>query len=430
MVYLHLKFKGCYFLNLKLYMLDYLKEKWVSLSNIGVLPQHNFEKAKRIRIINRFSIIGIYIALFYTFFLLFLSEPVLAFLDFAIVIAGSIVILLQKKRYYTTAAIFMFVSIPLILLSIDVAYGGAGAYFYFFSLFILAYYIFLKRKHLLPILFYLVALFVFSKSFHHLLGIEPSNTAIALAPYFYYINFVFAFFIAAIFLQLFVNEHINNQQKLQASLNETLKQSNKIKTLLKELSHRTKNNLQFISSMLNIQAKQSGDAMLKQKCHDIRNRINAIALAHKNLYLSQIETQINARSYTNDLLYALININAEINAEDNIITETDVDDFFIPLDAAVTLGIVLNELLTNALKYGLKDVETKKLYLSVKFKNENTIQVHICDSSTGISIVNNKENISFGIELVKSLIEQEKGTLKFWEDNGNHVLFSFNYFAK
>jgi len=405
-------------------VINFLQKNWAALSNIGVLPEHDFEKAKRIRIINKFSIIGIYIALSYTFFLLLLSEPYLALLDFAIAVIGTAVIFIQKKRHYKTAALFMFISIPLILLAIDIAYDKAGAYFYFFSMFILAYYIFPKKKYLAPILLYLIFMFGFSISSHYSLGVEPSKIAKNLAPYFFYLNLIFAFIIASIFLHIFADEHINNQKKLETSIEETLKHSTRVKTLLKELSHRTKNNLQFISSMLNIQSKQTNDSLLKQKCQDIRNRINAIALVHKNLYLSQIDSHVNMQFYIQELLDTLLDFATDEHK--NIEVKTDIDDFYVDMDVAVTLGLILNELISNALKHGLKKVDNKKLILKIKLSNSNVIEGYVFDNGSGIQVLNENKNPSFGIEIVKDLLTNKKDTIKFWEDQGNHVFFKYN----
>jgi two-component sensor histidine kinase len=398
---------------------------WNNLSSNGLKPEMGFNEVKRIRIVNQFAVVGIYIALSYTVFLLCLSEPILALLDFAIVIFGLIVYILVKKTNYRIAAVFMFLSIPMPLIAINLFYGQGGAEFYFFSLFILCYYIFPQPRFLFPLLAYLIISFTLARNMGNIA--KPSEMAEILAVYFFYINIVCSFIIGSMFLRLFTREHINYQKEVEEknmqlaiALQETNEKNERIQILLKELSHRTKNNLQLISSLINIQSSKITDVSAKKALDESRNRIISIALIHKKLYQSNQMVSVSFKEYVADLITYLVD-----TFEDKINPfriEQDIDNFAINVDSAVTLGLLLNELLTNSFKHGMKNSDDKFIKILIKRKGKDGLDLIISDSGTGIENIAEADNSSsFGTKLIHSLIKQMKGNLIIEDKNENKL---------
>ncbi len=400
-----------------------LKKIWSDLSNNGVKPEHDFNETKRIRILNRFSIIGIYIAFSYTIFLLILSEPVLALLDFNIVVAGVIVMVLLKYFNYRIAATFMFISIPLTLLLLNIFYGKVGGEFYFFSLFILAYYVFTKKKLLVPILIYMIVVFMLSK--HFSVSITPEGMAKTLAPYFYYINLACTFIIAAIFLQLFVTEHLHYQRQIEeknSNIREAydiaIEQNNKISMLLRELNHRTKNNLQLVSSLISIQSNKITNEAAKKALEESNNRIHSLSLIYQKLYEKDNNSQFTLKEYVNELVLHYQNTFSMPDKKISFVQ--NIDDFEVNMDDATTLGLLINELITNAIKHSEIKDSIIKITLWAKKKTSNSMQIKIQNSGTGISkIFTHDNNSSFGTKLIHILTKQMNGTVSLDNDNEN-----------
>lgn len=237
-----------------------------------------FGEQKSIRILNQFSAVGIIITIYYSLLLAVLSAPELVVYDLNIGILGVFVILITKKFGYRAGGFFMFITIPISLALLNYVYGNVGGHYYYFSLFILSFYIFGKDWRLVLLGLYLIAFFGLSMYLES--TIVPSDNASKLAPFFLYTNIAFAFFIGFLFLRLFVLEHERNQIKiskqnkmLEISVVEAEKKNTEIGILLQELSHRTKNNLQLISSILNIQSFKVKDEKAKQALEEGRNRI-------------------------------------------------------------------------------------------------------------------------------------------------------------
>ena len=398
---------------------------WDQLSSNGVKSEMSFTEVKRIRIINQFCIVGIYIAISYTVFLFCFSARLLALLDFAIAVSGIITYILIKKTNYKIAAVFMFVTIPITLLFLNVFWGNVGAELYFFSMFILAYYIFTERKFLFPIIIYMILVFILAKYYS---AIEkPTGIVLVLTPYFYYVNIGCTFIIAALFLKLFTDEHINYQHQvetknklLEKAVNKTLQKNEQIQTLLKELSHRTKNNLQLVSSLINLQSSKITDDVAKKAMEESRNRIISISLVYEKLYQNNQVTTVSFKEYTNDLISYLSDTFNDKNNPVQI--EQDIDDFTINVDSAVTLGLLINELLTNSFKHGLKDSQVKFLKISIKKDNENKIDICVSDSGKGIEkIMELNNDTSFGTKLIHSLAKQMDGKISVNSNKENHI---------
>lgn len=183
-------------------------------------------------------------------------------------------------------------------------------------------------------------------------------------------------------------------------------------TLLKELYHRTKNNMQIISSMLKIQSQNIQDEYILSTFKNINNKIQSMSLVHQKLYQSRNLSQINLKDYIINLVSLLIQ---SYHVNSNIITvEYDLDDVNIMMDSAIPLGLCLNELITNSFKYAFKPEEQGKLLISLH-QTENNIILQIGDTGNNIPIDFAPKTLStMGLKTVISLIENQlKGTIDY-----------------
>ncbi|MFW5753750.1 MAG: tetratricopeptide repeat-containing sensor histidine kinase [Marinilabiliaceae bacterium] len=181
--------------------------------------------------------------------------------------------------------------------------------------------------------------------------------------------------------------------------------------LLKELNHRVKNNLQMVSSMFSLQAGQLRGTPAEEALTAGRRRIDALMLIHQKLYRENVDTEIPLPGYIKELTESLI-----YSFDKKTDLNFDAVSVALPIDKAIPLGIVINELVTNALKYGPDEGMT--LELSVQQDEEN-IFVTIADNGPGVPDgFDIQKSSSLGLKLVHSLIRQLHGEVIQTNDNG------------
>ncbi|MCF6357386.1 MAG: sensor histidine kinase, partial [Draconibacterium sp.] len=209
-----------------------------------------------------------------------------------------------------------------------------------------------------------------------------------------------------------------NSQLLEAlSINETL---------LKETHHRVKNNLQIISSLLNMQSKFLDDSHTKDIVIESQNRIKSMSLIHQKLYQGSNLTSIESETYFNDLINSLI-LSYGINTE-KIKPKVQVENLLLDVDTAIPLGLILTELISNAFKYGV-DKETGQFYFSFSKQNESELLITIRDNGPGIpENFDIHKSKSYGMKLVDILSKKLKADLVFNNKNGLEVVIKIHRF--
>lgn len=175
-------------------------------------------------------------------------------------------------------------------------------------------------------------------------------------------------------------------------------------TLLKEIHHRVKNNLQIISGLLERQAMTTQDIKTQKLMLEGQNRVFSMALVHQNLYQSENFTVIEIKNYLS-MLIKNIQISHQ-NPHQNVQLELDIDDSTVDIDTAIPLGLILNELITNCYKYAFvgKDKGLLKICFYQKEKD-----FYLCIKDDGIGLPNDfetKKETSLGVNLVKGLARQ------------------------
>jgi two-component sensor histidine kinase/CheY-like chemotaxis protein len=202
---------------------------------------------------------------------------------------------------------------------------------------------------------------------------------------------------------------------------ETLKEKD---LLLKEIHHRVKNNMAMVSSLLNVQSSYIKDKKARTALAESRTCINSIAMLHEKLYRSSDLVNIDFHDYIHDLANSLI-ISYSI-PRDKIELIIDINDIYLGADAAIPLGLIITELVTNSLKYGIKNDE--KLTITIRMKLEdNHFHLTVGDSGPGIDENLDWENTeTLGIRLVTLLTEQLTGKIHLDRQNGTtfHITFS------
>ncbi len=193
--------------------------------------------------------------------------------------------------------------------------------------------------------------------------------------------------------------------------------------LLKEIHHRVKNNLQIVSSLLNLQASSLNDEEQRRVLTDSSVRIRSMSLIHESLYSSGVYHEIEMGYYLRELVTGIF----QTYRPEHTLIELDfrIEDIQLSMDRAILCGLIVTELVTNALKYAFVLSEKGTLEIGmVKTDNEYTLRV--ADNGCGIDteIFHNKTD-SLGITLVRSLTSQLAGSLNVESGNGTILTLSF-----
>ena len=193
--------------------------------------------------------------------------------------------------------------------------------------------------------------------------------------------------------------------------------------LLKEIHHRVKNNLQVISSILNLQSSYVEDEKTLAILQESRNRVRTMAIIHENLYRTEDFSSINFSDYIDNLTSNLIS-SYRINSE--VLLNKELNDVQIVLDQAIPCGLILNELITNSLKYAWKPNEKGTIFISLKEK-KGVVFIEVSDDGIGLPFdFKNPTTDTLGLQLVSTLIEQLDGEINVDTQNGTKYLIIFD----
>jgi two-component sensor histidine kinase len=196
--------------------------------------------------------------------------------------------------------------------------------------------------------------------------------------------------------------------------------------LLRESHHRIKNNLATISSLLNLQSGYIEDETIKEAFKESRKRIQSIAMIHEKLHGSLDLSRIEFGQYIKDLAEALTRSYATPVRRVNLNVNTD--DLFFDVDTSVPLGLIVTELVTNALKYGHHEGEMLNLSISLtKLAREDSVQLEVTDNGPGIpGDLDWRNTNTLGLQLVIMLVEQLEGAVELVNNGGAMFRVTFH----
>ncbi len=207
--------------------------------------------------------------------------------------------------------------------------------------------------------------------------------------------------------------------------NEKLHESVKEKeVLLKEVHHRVKNNLVVIQSLLSLQVKDISDDKSKEYFHDAENRVRSMAMIHEMLHKTDGITKLGSSEYIRNLVNTLFR-NYKIQPN-HIMLQLDVQDIHLDVDTMIPLGLIINELVSNALKYAFPDNAEGELSISLKKADDEGYELVIKDTGVGLpEDFDLKKAKSLGLKIVNTLTKQIDGTLEVSNKDGAEFSIAF-----
>ena len=214
-----------------------------------------------------------------------------------------------------------------------------------------------------------------------------------------------------------MTEHVAAEQKIKAALLEK-------EVLLKEIHHRVKNNLQVVSSLLSLQSRGVQDEATRQMFKESQNRVQSMALIHEQLYQSKSLSELDFPAYVKQLVSHLFRSH-QISSS-RIELKTKVDDVQLGVELAIPCGLIINELVTNALKHAFPADCGGKIEIELTQREEG---LALCVRDNGVGIpeeIGLRNSETLGLRLVRSLVMQLEGKARIQRSEGTAIEITFS----
>jgi PAS domain S-box-containing protein len=214
-----------------------------------------------------------------------------------------------------------------------------------------------------------------------------------------------------------ITEHKQAEMKISQSLVEK-------EALLKEIHHRVKNNMQVISSLLSLQSGYITDPQALGIFEECKQRVQTMALIHEKLYRTQNLSKIDFAEYINDLatsIFATYSVNTEA-----VILKIDADHAFLKIHSAIPCSLIINELVTNSIKYAFPNGEKGEIRIGFHIESNDRHILTVGDNGVGLPANFDIENAeTLGLRLVNILVNQLEGDLEMSNKNGTEFKIGF-----
>lgn len=231
-------------------------------------------------------------------------------------------------------------------------------------------------------------------------------------------NLIIIIAVLLLLLLLLSYKAISNNRKKNRLL---YKQNEEKEFLLKEIHHRVKNNLEIVSSLLSLQSAQIRDADVLNAMAESQHRVQSMGMIHQKLYMGKNLAAVEMKDYFKNLADYIVDA---YGMQKRISVDVAMDACELDVDMAIPIGLIVNELLTNALKYAFPDQRKGKVRVSLKKKKEK-LQLDVIDDGVGMAIKNEEPGSGFGTQLIGLLTKQLDGKIVLNTHKGTSVSIQF-----
>jgi PAS domain S-box-containing protein len=195
-------------------------------------------------------------------------------------------------------------------------------------------------------------------------------------------------------------------------------------TLLREAHHRIKNNLATVASLLSLQADRVQDPGSCGTLRDACNRVRTMSAIYEKLFSSQSYTVVDLRPYLSGLIEALAR--AYVVHRDRVVLSSAIEEGVVPVRSAFPLGLIVNEIVTNALKHAFPEDRSGRVDVSVRAVADGKLEVVIADDGIGLPArARERQAPGFGLDLVEVMVAQIEGTLSVENRSGTRYTITF-----
>jgi two-component sensor histidine kinase len=208
-------------------------------------------------------------------------------------------------------------------------------------------------------------------------------------------NGLFAFFCGLMQITVITWLNIRQEEQIRNVIEEK-------RLLLAELYHRVKNNLNIVTSLINIKKNNSDSQEVIDALEDCRGRVYSMALVHQQMYSGSKVGNLNMMDYLVELIR---NVEHAFGGDADVVLEVDSNELILPISKAVPIGLIMNELITNSYKHAM--TPDKKLVVTIHVSQVgNSMQIEVTDNGPGIKADKQNNSSTLGFELIRSLCEQ------------------------
>lgn len=202
-------------------------------------------------------------------------------------------------------------------------------------------------------------------------------------------------------------------------------QNNEKEFLLKEIHHRVKNNLGIVSSLLDLQADKIKDPKIISAIEESRNRVYSMSMIHQKLYQGKNLSTISMKEYLVDLSQHILDSYGEKGRIEYVY---DLEEMELDVDSAIPVGLIANELLTNAYKHAFPDHRIGKIFVTCKHMSDDRILLEIADDGIGLLEFDKEDDqgSGFGTQLINLLIQQLDGSIMTINGLGTRIRMEFD----
>ncbi|WP_228235456.1 sensor histidine kinase [Allomuricauda sp. M10] len=241
--------------------------------------------------------------------------------------------------------------------------------------------------------------------------------------WFAFLSAVFAVYLLG---GVFGKNLLRAHHKLYKSRNEIQDRIEEKETLLKEVHHRVKNNLQTVSSLLSLQSRAIADEKISNIIKSSQNRVVSMAMVHEMLYKrDDYLSKIELKPYVKELCDYLVR--SVKGTSNSVKVDLDIDDHKLSIDTVIPLGLIINETITNALKYGITEGHEGEVHVAVHKIGDNRFEMYLGDNGIGYpEDINPKTSNSLGLKLIYNLARQLRGTIsRDYDKKGTYYRIEF-----
>jgi two-component system, sensor histidine kinase PdtaS len=234
-------------------------------------------------------------------------------------------------------------------------------------------------------------------------------------------------FMVAALLTLYSYRQKQKSNRLLSDTNAVIEKSlRERETLLKEIHHRVKNNLQIISSLLSLQSKSLHDTDAQDAISESRNRVKSMSLIHEQLYQDDTISGVDMNDYIHRLTNSLV---ASYGVDtDRVEIKINADNILLDVDSAIPLGLIMNELVSNSMKYAFPKLRQGSILISLE-ETMSGLRLVIQDDGIGFDS-GARDSYSFGLNLVNSLMRKLKAEMNIVSGPGTSVELIIRDFKK
>jgi two-component sensor histidine kinase len=387
------------------------------LVSIGIRENHQPWEIFLIRKLNTISYFTMVNMLLGIVFFIAIDRPEFVLECFIALIVLAVVPLLNHAKNYIWASYLFYLSGFVFFIPLNLKAGiNSFLILYYFPVIISLVQLLGRKetwKHLVIICgFCIVSVSIIVVGFLTNFPIDHFNT-IEISSFSIF-NILLAFASTISFALVMVIESIEQDTLIKKMLHEK-------EILLAEVFHRVKNNMNIVTSLLNLKKITSDSLETKEALEECRNRVFSMALVHQNIFNNNAIIGLDFKTYIQNLVDE---ISYSLGQEGTFNIDYDLDHAQLDLSTSVPCGLIINELITNAFKYAFVPGKVLEIKISLK-KEGDKILLQIEDNGPGIPDVHLQDVSTLGLELVKSLSEQINGTYTFTNEEGSKFSLLF-----